>query len=1358
MSTGTADFSFSDHEGQLVAGKYRLVQPIGEGGMGTVWLAEQTEPVKRRVALKLIKANTESKATLTRFEAERQALAIMDHPHIAKVLDGGLHHGAPYFVMELVNGLPITKFCDEARLDVRERLEMYVQVCQAVQHAHQKGIVHRDLKPSNILVTKVDGRPCAKVIDFGVAKALAGKLTNETLQTQWGAIVGTLEYMSPEQAGFSAVDIDSRADIYSLGVVLYELLTGFLPFDGNKLRQAALDEMVRVIRESEAPRPSTKISSEDSSPSTAALRRSNPKSLATQLRGELDCIILKALEKDRNRRYETANGLARDIQRYLNNEPVEARPPSAGYRFQKFASRNKGLIAAGTLIFAALAFGLIAATFGLLRAKEQTAIANRALATESATAIRENQAKKEALTQKAKAEKSLIAETKAKAQIVKQLQQIKNGNQLLTDIFKDLDTASLSTRNETAFEMVANRLVAASTNLNAANLGDRDYAATVRLELATAIRGMGFPDKAIPIVQGARDDFNQAGPSGATSSMEATRQLARCYKDTGQSKLAMREFEENLPKLREAYGKTDKRVLEDMVELSAVAEMEGQSERARSLLAEAFALMQATLPPDDHLLTLTWMDIAALHFQDRQFDRAAEIFKSVMETLRKTRGELYQHTLTAKANLASTYLELHRMNEAQKLMEEVVEQNRKSLGNEHPEYLTSAANLAEIYSRQGNYVKAVDLSGELFQTQSKKLGAGHLSTLATGRLLGIQLLRKGDAQLADKHMTSLVAAAKASLPAMHPLLGELKVILGTTKMWIGDHENAESAFREGCEILAKSAGVDHPETLAGKMHFADCLQERGKYDEAIGVLNTVIQGRTVRFGADSPSVLESKAELANVTRRASRAPEAVKMLDEIVPKITQKMGKENILTIKARNYLALALMESGRIAEAREILEDIHRYWVEHDETALPSLLMMGNLSQALRSYDDARSLEIAKRAYTLLRDKRGSKDHHTLTAANNYAVTLGLLGRFGEAIVVDSECAAGMEATYGAEHENTLVVRANLGNHLFERQRLSEAIIQYRLAIEKLVDRFGPTHSKTATLVRRLIVALGKSGQKEEALEEAKRQLVQYTQKLSPAEVREFRNRVCLALVGAGLQQEAVDLLEAAAKKSIEKPDHDVQEACELRIALAALCLKVDQVDRASKLFSELELECKKAFGEQARQVIFVGLQQGACLVRKKEVESAEKKFDAVLQLAEGSPHESKEELASAYQFAGDSFALADKSSLAEKYFRGCLQIQNRLLESKGAKMSKWQVAMVQSKLGNVLSRQGKSVDAVPLLAAGYAGLLDDERNIPATSKFILYEAAQRLRDHFEKLAVREQSDKFKTEMARWVHFRLEE
>jgi tetratricopeptide (TPR) repeat protein len=514
--------------GAVIAGRYKLLEEIGAGGMGTVWMAQQTEPVKRVVAVKLIRPGMDSKQVLARFEAERQALALMDHPNIARVLDAGTTAGGrPFFVMELVKGVPITRYCDEHRLTPRQRLELFVPVCQAIQHAHQKGVIHRDVKPSNVLVCLYDGRPVPKVIDFGIAKAAGPQLTDRTLVTGFGVVVGTLEYMSPEQAEVNQQDVDTRSDVYSLGVLLYELLTGSTPLESRRLKEAAMLEVLRLIREEEPPRPSTRLSeSKASLAAISAQRQTEPAKLTRLVRGELDWVVMKALEKDRNRRYETANGFALDVQRYLNDEPVAAGPPSAWYRFHKFTRRNRGRLAAVGVVGLALLLAVGGVGWAVRDREAREAAAEQERLDRAAAAERERSERRQRvgtrvevilgdvhqLERDQKWPQALAAAERAEAALASgeaddaTRERVRDAGRYLAFVAR-LDHI----RQNRSAMLLARTLVSNSAAVQAYAQAFRDYGVDVEnLPTAEAVARLGARPTLVPPITAALDDWREA--------------------------------------------------------------------------------------------------------------------------------------------------------------------------------------------------------------------------------------------------------------------------------------------------------------------------------------------------------------------------------------------------------------------------------------------------------------------------------------------------------------------------------------------------------------------------------------------------------------------------------------------------------------------------------------------------------------------------------------------------------------------------------------------------------------------------------------------------------------------------------
>jgi serine/threonine protein kinase/tetratricopeptide (TPR) repeat protein len=901
----TTDYRLLYEPGLVIAGRYTLVQKIGEGGMGEVWVAKQTEPVKRKVALKLIKTGMDSKAVIARFEQERQALALMDHPNIARVLDGGLTPtGQPFFVMELVNGLALTKFCDEARLTPKERLELFVPICQAVQHAHHKGIVHRDLKPANILVTLIDGKPVPKVIDFGVAKATAGKLTDESLSTQFGAVVGTLEYMSPEQTSFSGSDIDTRADIYSLGVILYELLTGLRPIDAKRLKQAALTEMMRILREEEPARPSTRLSTAQSLPSLAALRQTEPRKLMALLRGELDCVVMKCLEKQRERRYETANALARDVQRYLADEAVEARPPSTGYRLRKFLKRHRGPVVAVSLVLVALLAGITGTTWGLFQARRQEQEAkHQEQSARNEAAAKETARRAEAVQrsiaegQKVKAEQAAAAEKAANAQAQKRLAQIEQANDLLGSIFENLDPKEIARTERPLQAILVEKLDQAVARLEGESIGDPLVVAAMQYKFGQSLWGLGEPAKAIVLLEKACATRRALLGPDHPDTLASMNGLAVVYGAAGKRDLALPLCQETL-KLRQAkLGPEHPDTLQSMNNLARAYQEVGQLDVALPLFEEALKLKKAKLGPEHPDTLLSMNNLAQAYQEARKLDLALPLLEDTLKLTKIQLGAEHPHTLGSMNNLASAYRAAGKPDLALPLLEETLQLTKAKLGIEHPHTLTSMNNLALMYQATGKLDLALPLFEQRHKLAKAKLGPDHPHTLAS--------------------MNNLARAYQDA----------------------GKVDLALPLLEETLQLLKAKLGPDHPHTLTSMNNLAGAYWQQKQLDKSIPLFEETLKRQEAKLGRDHPETLLTVANLGVNYRDSGRLQEALALLEE-----AQQAAKKYPALRWVVGELLDAYAHAGENAKLAQLLQE----QLTEARTALPkdSPQLAGQLAQ----------------------------------------------------------------------------------------------------------------------------------------------------------------------------------------------------------------------------------------------------------------------------------------------------------------------------------------------------------------------------------------------------------------------------
>jgi serine/threonine protein kinase len=1029
----------------LPIGAYRLSEEIGTGGMGTVWRAEQTEPVRRQVALKLVKAGMDSEQVLARFEAERQALALMDHPNIARVLDAGATPaGRPYFVMELVQGLSITCYCDEHRLTLRQRLELFVPVCRAVQHAHQKGIIHRDIKPSNVLVCQYDRKPVPKVIDFGIAKATGPQLTEQTLVTGFGAVVGTLEYMSPEQAELNQLDIDTRSDIYSLGVLLYELLTGTTPLERRRLKETPMLEVLRVIREEEPPRPSTRLSdSRDSLPTISSQRETEPAKLTRLVRGELDWIVMKALDKDRGRRYQTANDFAQDVERYLSDEPVLACPPAAGYRLRKLLRRNKGAVLAASLLLLSLIGGVIGTTVGMVRAGE-------ALEAEA--------------DQSREADRAAAAEKQANQAAQLRLQQSRKANDILVSIFRDLNLAREENNGIPLRAQLAERLTTAAGLLDGEAVGDAETVARMQVLLGQTMTSLGYPEPAIAVLTKARHALERLLGASHADTLTVMYDLADACRSAGKLDTAVQLYRETLDRRRAALGADDKDTLASMNGLAVAYREAGKPELALPLCLDALARAGAKWGEDDPRTLACANNVAVLYNDAGKLERALQLYRDMLEKTRARQGPDHLDTLASMNNLAQTSRETGLPDRALPMALDALSRCKAKLGPDHPHTLTAQGNLALTYQDLGKLELALPLHIEALQRRKVKLGADHPATLKSMNNLADLYLELNRLESALPLYRDALEMARARLGTDHPHTLRIMDNLALAHRKAGDFDEALKLGRERLSRTRAKRGPGHPETLRSMASLAATYAAAGRSEPALQLCREAVNGLRQRPSDDHPDMLTTLNEVGEIYYTSGRPNLALPLYQEGAQKREGLLGPDHPDTLTSRRHLAVLFAAVGRLDLAVPLYEEVLQKMKARRPDHAQTLTCMSNLGDAYRATKKyALAVPLLVEALQKHKDKLGADHHDTLATMNTLAMAYHDSGKLDQALPLLVEALEKMKAKPGgADHPLTLTVLNNLARTYRSQGQLERALPLYVETLRRRQARLGADHPDT--------------------------------------------------------------------------------------------------------------------------------------------------------------------------------------------------------------------------------------------------------------------------------------------------------
>ena len=787
--------------GQVI-GPYRLITKLGEGGMGQVWLSEQTSPVRRQIVLKLIRGGMFSSALLQRFQVERQLLATLEHPVIAKVFDAGTTpQGQPYFVMEYIAGPSITKYCDEKKLSVKERLRLFLQVCDGIQHAHQRAIIHRDIKPANILVLEVDGKPSPRIIDFGLAKAVVPVEAGETLFTQVGAILGTPGYTSPEQSDPTVRDIDTRTDVYSLGIILYELLTGSLPFDPRELKKQSLEKMLRHLREEDPPIPSAKVSKDSgASPSHAEMRGTDSRQLSTLLRGDLDWITMKAIERDRDRRYGSPSELAADINRYLENRPVVARPASAFYNLQKYVRRHRIAVGVSSGVLALLLTFTVVQAFQLQRTTRERDRANRV-------------------------------------------------TEFMKNMFTVSDPSEARGNSITAREI----LDKSSKEIESGLSQDPLLQAQMMNIMGEVYLNLGLYPKAQSLFERAVRIHRQQLGLRNRQTLDSMNKVVWVLLEQGEFVAAEKMEREVLTLRRELFGPEDRDTLDSQMNLANALFGEGRYAESAQVDQEALAIRQRILPEDP--LTLSEMSnlgvtLAALG----RYREADDIYNQALVIMNRTLGPEDPQTIKAISNLADNYDREGRLAESEEITRKTLEIRRRILGPDHPDTLQNSGDVGTLLYEQGRYAEAEVIHRETLANQKRIIGSEHPSTLLTMDNLANDLAALHRYEEAEKLSRETWGIRQRVLGPEHPDTLLSAVHLGVVYRLEGNYSQADRQIRNALASQRKVLGETHANCASSEYDLALIAAAQGYREDALSLLQSALNKQ---FGPDVSRDLES---------------------------------------------------------------------------------------------------------------------------------------------------------------------------------------------------------------------------------------------------------------------------------------------------------------------------------------------------------------------------------------------------------------------------------------------------------------------------------------------------------------------